>query len=784
MRVPSVPSIIHAVALFLVVLAVVGSQPTALASQRPGGLDLIAAIDALDRGDDARALELVEAFLAGPWGGASRAEARVVGARACLARGDGARALDLLSGVEADLPEVADLVWAQRAQASRLAGRWEDSLAWWQHLLARGSESPFVAPARYGIGDALFALGRNTLAETAYQTALRAHPRSEREAVARLNLAILAERSGRASVAASGYAYLAYNRPSDPTAALAGTRLASLIAAGRAQPPTVQQRLSRFDALLSARSFDDATGELETLTKLADPDSRQGLLLRRAKLAYYRRDFDAAAKAFAALIDSTSGRERLDAELWLARTYSTAGRYDEAVVVYLRIAGRDPRRRDARDALFKAAWLSYHGGDSRRAVELFGRFVETYPSDGAADEALWYMAWNAYRLGDVPQAQATLTRLREQHPDSSLLGRAWYWQGRFALAVGDATSARVALREAQQEAPLGYYGVLAGQRLRELDAGTAPVVFLGGSTRLAAADGPLPETAPGPEPGRDELPVVGDWHFTRDAAGPPWGAAALDWRSPKGARALRFIRLGLKDLAADTVATMPPVPGFDHVDVVYARARMLYSLGDYASAFRAIELGFGDAMRGGPGAVSRRFFHLAYPDAHARVVAAAAEEFAISPLIILAVMRQESNFDERARSSASAHGLMQIIPPTAGRIAAALGMSDYDDALLRVPRVSVRFGAWYLSELLRKFGGNPVLALATYNAGPQAVEGWVVANARRQLDEFVEDIPFKETRHYVKRVVGNLAVYAWLYGGKRLELPGEVPSTFLDNVDF
>ena len=94
------------------------------------------------------------------------------------------------------------------------------------------------------------------------------------------------------------------------------------------------------------------------------------------------------------------------------------------------------------------------------------------------------------------------------------------------------------------------------------------------------------------------------------------------------------------------------------------------------------------------------------------------------------------------------------------------------------------FGAWYLAALLRKYSGNPVLALATYNAGPQAVESWVTANARRALDEFVEDIPFKETRHYVKRVVSNLAVYAWLYGGKHLDLPAEVAGTYLDNVEF
>src|SRR5690606_29716281 len=128
-------------------------------------------------------------------------------------------------------------------------------------------------------------------------------------------------------------------------------------------------------------------------------------------------------------------------------------------------------------------------------------------------------------------------------------------------------------------------------------------------------------------------------------------------------------------------------------------------------------------------------------------------EFGISPLLVLSLMRQESGYDDRARSWASANGLMQIIPRTGARIAARLNLEDYNYGVLRSPEVNVRFGTWYLSELARKYHGHVALAVGSYNAGPVAVSRWVDLRSDSTTDEFIEDIPYRETRHYVKTVL-------------------------------
>jgi len=747
-----------------------------------GDLDVIAAMDALAGGNDELALAHLESFLAAPHDRESVAEARLLASRAALNLGYADRALALLADTREALPEVADLSLAYAARARRESGDWPAALSLWLQILHERPDSPFASEARYGCGDALFAASRWREAKAAYEGAIKAVPSAEREPMARFNLAYIAEQQRRYFDAAAGYRYLAFYRGGDMAGELAQSRFAALVAEGHAEPHSFWQLLSLADLLLTARSLDEAALVLKSAEPLVRGGGMQSAFdERRAKLAYRQRNFELAATLFSALAEASRGRDRIGHEQWLARTYSTAGRFDDAIATYLAIARREGKRRESREALFKAAWLGYNGGNYQKALKLFGEFLARYPNDSAADEAHWYMAWNAYRLGDLPTAQSLLVHLRERFPRSALVQRTHYWDGRFAIAMGNATAGREAFLRAVALDPLSYYGVLAAQRKQQLDADLRPLAFLGGGVELASLESAgLPAT---PEPAADELPAMLPM-APLEAKALPWGASVFDWDSASGRRALRLIKLGLSGFAADLVARLPAIPGQQSQDVAYARARLLYSLGDYNVAYRIVDSAFGGEMNGRPTGALRGPYHLAYPDAYNDEVSAAGREFKISPLFILSIMRQESAFDDRARSWASAHGLMQIIPATGNRIAAALGAAGFSPATLRAPAVSIRFGGWYLAQLLAKYRGNVVLAAASYNAGPENVSAWVNANSGRPVDEFVEEIPYRETRHYVKRILGNLAVYSSLYSASAFKVPDAVPTTYLDNINF
>jgi soluble lytic murein transglycosylase len=154
--------------------------------------------------------------------------------------------------------------------------------------------------------------------------------------------------------------------------------------------------------------------------------------------------------------------------------------------------------------------------------------------------------------------------------------------------------------------------------------------------------------------------------------------------------------------------------------------------------------------------------HLQYPLAFWTSVRREAQANDIDPLLIQAIMRQESLFDPEARSSAGARGLMQVMPATAQRVAGS-PESTVDPSELMQPDLNIQLGVRELSELLRRFHGDLLKAVAAYNGGATAVEKWERRGHDLDADEFVETISYRETRDYVKRVIGNYRQYRALY---------------------
>jgi soluble lytic murein transglycosylase len=146
---------------------------------------------------------------------------------------------------------------------------------------------------------------------------------------------------------------------------------------------------------------------------------------------------------------------------------------------------------------------------------------------------------------------------------------------------------------------------------------------------------------------------------------------------------------------------------------------------------------------------------------HWEIISAQAAKNDLSPTLILGIIRQESAFNEKARSSANARGLMQILPSTAKRIVRQARIKRYSVQKLYQPETNIVLGAQCLTSLLQRYG-KPELALAAYNAGGSRVDRWLKEFGNVDMPEFVEQIPFSETRGYVKQVLSNQAIYGLL----------------------
>jgi soluble lytic murein transglycosylase len=150
-----------------------------------------------------------------------------------------------------------------------------------------------------------------------------------------------------------------------------------------------------------------------------------------------------------------------------------------------------------------------------------------------------------------------------------------------------------------------------------------------------------------------------------------------------------------------------------------------------------------------------------FPLRHWDVLSAQAAERNLDPYLVLGLIRQESSFNEKARSAANARGLMQIIPGTGQKLSRQAGIKRFTPNKLYQAETNITLGTIYLSSLLRHYG-HVELALAAYNAGASRVDLWLNKFGDSDMPEFVEQIPFSETRGYIKQVLGNQALYALL----------------------
>lgn len=160
---------------------------------------------------------------------------------------------------------------------------------------------------------------------------------------------------------------------------------------------------------------------------------------------------------------------------------------------------------------------------------------------------------------------------------------------------------------------------------------------------------------------------------------------------------------------------------------------------------------------------SNAYGRMRYPLRYTDLIQENADRFGLDPYRVAAVIKTESDFDAEAVSRAGAMGLMQIMPETGSWIAEKLGVADFRPAMLLEPECNITFGCWYLRFLDERFGGDPDLMAAAYNAGHNKVSSWLEDESVSGDGEHLQDIPYPETRDYVKRIAGAYEHYRRLW---------------------
>ena len=498
-----------------------------------------------------------------------------------------------------------------------------------------------------------------------------------------------------------------------------------------------------------------ALSRLDALARLPGAEAaRLALLQAKVLMSNYR--YAAAVKKLDVARSLGKGAVKWEAERRLSTALRRAGLLKRlGRRSRVQVAALVKRRAATPKTFWAASRVALLRGNRAQAARLLDRA-------GPAHRRGLLAGYLAFRNGKYRRAARILGALTLR---PRLRRAARYWLARTRLAQGRRRVGLRGLRRLAVASPLDWYAVLARARLRQLTgrAGPTPQPVAPLPLRRASHLDGLAVALAIQKSSHPRILLAANllrWGLTSRAL-MELRVVARDHLLAQGGRRGRFLRpisrweayRGVRHLAAPRrspkakaplVAAIPRVrSGLDRV--LY---RAFQRLGDPYMANRFVWRNGGRPR-------------LSVQTPHRTLVRRNARTASIPPGWVWAIMTVESAYCAEVVSQAGALGLLQIMPLTGRRIAQALGVRDFRlDQLFR-PAVNIRFGVWYLGRLVRKFRGQLALAAAAYNGGPHNVEQWLRARAQTaEMDEFVEEIPMRETRLYVKKVVGLAARYA------------------------
>jgi len=445
-------------------------------------------------------------------------------------------------------------------------------------------------------------------------------------------------------------------------------------------------------------------------------------------------------------------------------------RLGDAVDAWVQLPTRFPDHSYADDGYLKAAMVEMDRDAPAAARGHLEALVAGFPEGDMFGEALWRLAWAAYREGDNQRALVHLRRLQQESSvDRRAYLRARYWEAKILgwpdgeghvvtrdptheSPTPDLVQAAVLLESLADEHPLSWYGALAYHRLRSIDPPRALAV----ARRLAERRGAVADLP--------DLPSQ-------------WDVDRRFWDRPQReiAQALAcagFRREASAELRRARASTEPWDWTTEQQIAVIAAAA-----GDFHASHNTLRVRFRTDHPEQLSAGSWSALRLAYPLAYGANVRGAVAGKEVPALLFQGLVREESAFQVDVVSWAGANGLSQLMWATAKDTARKMGIKGLQRSDLADPDTNLAIGAHYLHRMSNHFDGNLPCAVGSYNAGPGAMGRWLRERGGYPMDEFVEDVPYKETRNYIKRVFESYQTYHYLYEGEPVfvHVPMDVP---------
>ena len=609
-----------------------------------------------------------------------------------------------LAGAAESFPLLADYALYHQGFALSKLRRFDQAFAPLYRLLKQYPDSRLARPALILYADSLAAGGYPKQALESYAIFIERYPLGGDALAAQLGSALCRDKLGEPSAAAAILRALWLNNPASPVAVTAAKELQRLAAAGLKSPPYTSAELFKRSCILFdlGRSAEAARALAELPLAGESEEFAAKLRLKTGQALFKARHYQDAQAALRNLLQKGAiGSVASEANYWLARSMDKNGQSEEAFQIYLQLA-EGSKYGTMAGTIADDALLeaAYQKRYQRKWGESLQLF-RTFIAKHPDLEKSGGAVWEAaWASYQSRDYQGAAGYLRRLATLDEMREKALYWLGKSLSALGDAKGAEAQFAALAGEYPYGYYALICN-RWSAISQFPQPPRSIAGSLPMPAG-------------------------FEREKA---------------------LITLGLYDEAARELARARK--GKNPAGI----ARLYLEMDNYNGALHAME----QEKPGRAGQQELTSWGVGYPLAFSDEVAKNALLNGIPESLVYAIMRTESNYLPGALSPVGAVGLMQIMPATAETI------SKGASARLTTPELNIRLGSRHLKSLLELYDGNVWLAAAAYNAGAGNVKRWQKGLGTLPRDEFIESIPFRETREYVKKVLTAMELYQRLY---------------------
>ena len=497
---------------------------------------------------------------------------------------------------------------------------------------------------------------------------------------------------------------------------------ARLTASGEIAKLSVAEERSLADAFYRAGRYVQASEQYHALAQNSSvsADARADFEVAAAACDWKLKRLTVADAQVLPDSDDENGARRSYLLMELARDRNDLDT-QQSVVRQMQV--RFPKSNWLAEALFSSGNMYLLRRDYPKAIEYYTDLARRFPNAKNASPAHWRAGWLSYRLGLYSDAAKLFDEQINLYPRETDTVSALYWRGRlYETQEHNPARASANYRAIVRAYPHFFYAQMARQRLAALGS-PAP-----------AEDATLDQFQAADAPDLDDS-------FPED--------------SEHLAKARLLANAGMNEYIPREIAADPDSANWSAL----AEAEIYASYGETFRAMRALKRALPSAASSSIKSIPLAYWRILFPEPYWSTIKAESAKNNLDPYLVAALIRQESEFNPSVVSYANAWGLMQLITPVGKEMARAEGLRNFQTYQLLDPETIIRLGTRYLRQMLDSVGGVPEYALAAYNAGDSRVKDWKANGPYSGMDEFVESIPFTQTREYVQGILRNIEIY-------------------------